>query len=248
MAIQFAKDEKVIKSFNYAAAGYNKKKGTHEAFKNLIVTNKRVIHEAVRDSRGNEIILRQELPVTDAKYIKTTMGKTSSPKFLVQANIFAFFTIASVVVSLLEFASKFQFVFWLAAVILGVFAIVKLVEFFKSMSTIVSFSIYTDHTITPVLTTTEEDGNYEKNADGKKKNTPALEIRVNGSVAREIADGLGAAILDAIAYKEEDSIQETAEEVPAFAEIETEEIPVDLPAPEEEAEEAKEVAEEETEE
>ena len=52
MAIQFAKDEKIIKSFNYAAAGYNKKKGTHEAFKNLIVTNKRVIHEAVRETRG----------------------------------------------------------------------------------------------------------------------------------------------------------------------------------------------------
>ena len=245
MAIQFAKDEKIIKSFNYAAAGYNKKKGTHEAFKNLIVTNKRVIHEAVRETRGNALILRQELPVTDAKYVKTTMGKTSSPKFLVQANIFAFFTIASVVVSLFEFASKFQFVFWLAAVILGVFAIVKLVEFFKSMSTIVSFAIYTDHTVTPVLATAEQDGDYEKNAEGKKKNSPALEIRVNGDVAREIADGLGAAILDAIAYKEEDSIQETAEEVPAFAEIETEEIPVDLPAPEEETEE---VVEEETEE
>ena len=246
MAIQFAKDEKVIKSFNYAAAGYNKKKGTHEAFKNLIVTNKRVIHEAVRDSRGNEIILRQELPVTDAKYIKTTMGKTSSPKFLVQANIFAFFTIASVVVSLLEFASKFQFVFWLAAVILGVFAIVKLVEFFKSMSTIVSFSIYTDHTITPVLTTTEEDGNYEKNADGKKKNTPALEIRVNGSVAREIADGLGAAILDAIAYKEGASAEEIREDIPAFATVETEEVPVDAPLSSDE--DVEEVAKEETEE
>ena len=40
MSVQFAKDEKVIKSFNYANAGYNKKKGQYDTFKSLIVTNK----------------------------------------------------------------------------------------------------------------------------------------------------------------------------------------------------------------
>ena len=56
MSVQFAKDEKVIKSFNYANTGYNKKKGQYDTFKSLIVTNKRVIHESVNDKSYNEII------------------------------------------------------------------------------------------------------------------------------------------------------------------------------------------------
>ena len=84
MSVQFAKDEKVIKSFNYANVGYNRKKGQYDTFKSLIVTNKRVIHESVNDKRHNEVIIRQEMPVADAKYVKTTMGKTSNPAYLLQ--------------------------------------------------------------------------------------------------------------------------------------------------------------------
>ena len=89
MSVKFAKDEKVIKSFNYAATGYNKKKNSYDTFKSLIVTNKRLIHEQVCEKRGNEVILRQEMPVADAKYVKTTMGKTATPKFLLLAILFA---------------------------------------------------------------------------------------------------------------------------------------------------------------
>ena len=108
MSIQFAKDEKVLKSFNYAAVGYNKKKDKYETFKALTVTNKRIIHEAVRETRGNELILRQEMPVTDAKYIKTAMGKTATPSLLLQAILFAIIAVAAIVVSFLDFAEKFK--------------------------------------------------------------------------------------------------------------------------------------------
>ena len=64
MSVKFAQDEKVIKSFNYAATGYNKKKDTYDTFKSLIVTNKRLIHESVCEKRGSEVILRQEMPLT----------------------------------------------------------------------------------------------------------------------------------------------------------------------------------------
>ena len=246
MAIQFAKDEKVIKSFNYAAVGYNKKKDSYDTFKSLIVTNKRVIHEAVRETRNNELILRQEMPVTDAKYIKTTMGKTASPEFLVQAIIFAVIAAVSVVLSFLEFAAKFQFVFWILAAPFVVLAIVKLAAYFASLSNVVSFSIFTDHEVTPVMSTAVIEQN-NNNADGyqpkKTKKEPELEIRVNADVAREIADGLGAAILDAIAYKEGASAEEIREDIPAFATVETEEVPVDAPLSSDE--EVEEVAEEE---
>lgn len=237
MAIQFAKDEKVIKSFNYAAVGYNKKKNKCDTFKNLIVTNKRVIHEAVRETRGNELILRQEMPVTDAKYVKTTIGKTSAPEFLVQAIIFAIVAVAAVALAFLDFAAKFQIVFWIAAVPFVILAIVKLAAYFASRSAVVSFSIFTDHTVTPVMSTAVEEGDYENAEEGKRKKgkrEPTLEIRVNADVAREIADELGAAILDAIAHSEDACTEEMLEDIPAFAVTETEDVPVDAPLSQEE--------------
>ena len=254
MSVKFAKDEKVIKSFNYAATGYNKKKNSYDTFKSLIVTNKRVIHEQVCEKRGNEVILRQEMPVADAKYVKTAMGKTATPKFLLLAILFAVIAIGVAFVSTLEFAAKFQFVFWIAAVPFAVLAIVKLSNYFASCSNVVSFSIFTDHAITPIICSTAIEGNNDEASGKKAKKEPALEIRVDTTIARQIADELGAAILNANEYTaeavtEEEVATEAApeaveapEEIPAFATVETEEISVD--APTEEVVEAEEVVEE----
>lgn len=235
MSLKFAKDEKVIRSFTYAATGYNKKKDTYDTFKSLIVTNKRVIHESVCEKRGNEVILRQEMPVADAKYVKTTMGKTSTPKFLLLALLFAVIAVGVAFVSTLEAVVQFNFVFWILAAPFAVLAIVKLCNYFASCTKIVSLSIFTDHIVTPVIYSAAIETNTDENAKKKTKNEPALEIRVNTSIAREIADGLGAAILDATNYVEEAApVAETQESVPAFATVETQEIPVDEPAVEEE--------------
>ena len=226
MSVQFAKDEKVIKSFNYANTGYNKKKGQYDTFKSLIVTNKRVIHESVNDKSYNEIILRQEMPVADAKYVKTTMGKVSNPLYLLQAILFAVIAVAAVVVSTLDFAEKFYVLFLVLAAPFAILTFVKLAAYFASRAKIVSFSIYTDHVVTPVISTAAVEANTDDTQGKKSKGEPTLQIQVNADVAREIADGLGAAILDAIAYKEEAPTEEVEEASPAFASVETEEFPV----------------------
>ena len=226
MSVQFAKDEKVIKSFNYANTGYNKKKGQYDTFKSLIVTNKRVIHESVNDKSYNEIILRQEMPVADAKYVKTTMGKVSNPLYLLQAILFAVIAVAAVVVSTLDFAEKFYVLFLVLAAPFAILTFVKLAAYFASRAKIVSFSIYTDHVVTPVISTAAVEANTDDTQGKKSKGEPTLQIQVNADVAREIADGLGAAILDAIAYKEEAPTDEVEEAIPAFASVETEEFPV----------------------
>lgn len=229
MSVQFAKDEKVIKSFNYATVGYNKKKGQYDTFKSLIVTNKRVIHESVRDKRNNEIILRQEMPVADAKYVKTAMGKTSQPAYLVQALLFAIIAVAAIVVSTLEFAKDFFVLFLVLAAPFVVLAFVKLFAYFASRSKVVSFSIFTDHIVTPVICTALVESDNDDASGKKAKKEPALEISVTADIAREIADGLGAAILDAINYKEEAPTQGVEEAIPAFATVQTEETPIDIP-------------------
>ena len=227
MSVQFARDEKVIKSFNYANTGYNKKKGQYDTFKSLIVTNKRVIHESVNDKSYNEIILRQEMPVADAKYVKTTMGKVSNPLYLLQALLFAVIAVAAVVVSTLDFAEKFYVLFLVLAAPFAILTFVKLAAYFASRAKIVSFSIYTDHVVTPVISTAAVEANTDDTQSKKSKSEPTLQIQVNADVAREIADGLGAAILDAIAYKEEAPTEEVEEAIPAFASVETEELPID---------------------
>ena len=227
MSVKFAKDEKVIKFFNYAATGYNKKKNSYDTFKSLIVTNKRVIHEQVCEKRGNEVILRQEMPVADAKYVKTTMGKISSPELLVQAILFAILAVAIALVSVFEFAAKFQFVFWILAAPFAVLAIVKLYAFLTSCSRVVNFSIFTDHIVTPVISSAVVETNADDSSDKKSKKEPALEIRVNIDVAREIADELGAVLLDAANHTED--AKESQEDIPAFATVDTENFSVDAP-------------------
>ena len=218
MSVQLAKDEKVIRSFTYATLGYNKKKNKYDTFKSLIVTNKRLIHEAIRETRSNELILRQEMPVADAKYIKTVMGKSFSPMLLVQAIIYAVLAVVIALLATFDFAEKFFFVFLILAAPFLFVAIKKLIDYFASFSNIVSFSIFTDHPVTPVLTTAAVEVNNNENADGaprKAKNEPSLEIRVDANVARQIADGLGAAILNAVAYNGEDlEVEETLNVAP----------------------------------
>ena len=226
MSVQFARDEKVIKSFNYANTGYNKRKGQYDTFKSLIVTNKRVIHESVNDKSYNEIILRQEMPVADAKYVKTTMGKVSTPAYLLQALLFAVIAVAAVVVSTLDFAEKFYVLFLVLAAPFAILTFVKLAAYFASRAKIVSFSIYTDHVVTPVISTAAVEANTDDTQGKKSKSEPTLQIQVNADVAREIADGLGAAILDAIAYNGEDYYNENEEDIPAYANVDSEEFPV----------------------
>ena len=226
MSVQFARDEKVIKSFNYANAGYNKRKGQYDTFKSLIVTNKRVIHESVNDKSYNEIILRQEMPVADAKYVKTTMGKVSNPLYLLQAILFAAIAAIAIFASTLEFAEKFYVLFLVLAAPFAILALVKLSAYFASRAKIVSFSIYTDHVVTPVISTAAVEANTDDTQGKKSKGEPTLEIQVNADVAREIADGLGAAILDAIAYNGEDYYSENEEDIPAYANVDSEEFPV----------------------
>ena len=241
MSVQLSKDEKVIRSFTYATLGYNKKKNKYDTFKSLIVTNKRLIHEAIRETRSNELILRQEMPVADAKYIKTVMGRSFSPQLLVQAIIYAVIAVVIALLATFDFAEKFFVVFLILAAPFLFVAIKKLIDYFASFSNIVSFSIFTDHPVTPVMTTAAVEVNNNENTDGaprKAKNEPSLEIRVDANVARQIADGLGAAILNAVAYNGEDlEVEETlniapleeaaelmeAEEAVEEAEVETEE-------------------------
>jgi len=223
MSIQLAKDEKVVKAFDYATVGYNRKLAKYTTYKSLIVTNKRVVHEAVCETRGNEVILRQEMPVTDAKYVNTTMGKTSTPAFLVLTVIFAILAAVAYVLPMFVLPNL-KMILTLVAAACGLLAVIFLVAFIVSHKAMVVCSISTDHPICPAIGFASIESELTSDVSDKKKKKskkPTIEIRVNRAAAKDLANELGAAILNAIAYDPNEEIAPEAEETEVEAEAET---------------------------
>ena len=222
MSIQLAKDEKVVKAFDYATVGYNRKLAKYTTYKSLIVTNKRVVHEAVCETRGNEVILRQEMPVTDAKYVNTTMGKTSTPAFLVLTVIFAILAAVAYVLPMFVLPNL-KMILTLVAAACGLLAVIFLVAFIVSHKAMVVCSISTDHPICPAIGFASIESELTSDVSDKKKKSkkPTIEIRVNRAAAKDLANELGAAILNAIAYDPNEEIAPEAEETEVEAEAET---------------------------
>ena len=247
MSIQLAKDEKVIKAFDYATVGYNRKLAKYTTYKSLIVTNKRVVHEAVCEARSNEVILRQEMPVADAKYVNTAMGKTCNPAMLVLTVIFAILAAVAFALPALGVLTNAKLVMTIIGGVCALLAVIFLLSYILSHKAMVICSISTDHPICPVIGFGSVEGEEASDKSDKKKKSskkPTIEIHVNRAVAKEIANELGAAILNAIAYDPNEEIAPEAEETEAYAEIspetveaaaEAEETPAQEPAADPEA-------------
>ena len=193
----------------------------YTTYKSLIVTNKRVVHEAVCETRGNEVILRQEMPVTDAKYVNTTMGKTSTPAFLVLTVIFAILAAVAYVLPMFVLPNL-KMILTLVAAACGLLAVIFLVAFIVSHKAMVVCSISTDHPICPAIGFASIESELTSDVSDKKKKSkkPTIEIRVNRAAAKDLANELGAAILNAIAYDPNEEIAPEAEETEVEAEAE----------------------------
>ena len=261
MSIKLSKNEKIIKSFDYATEGYHKKTSRFDTFKSLIVTNKRVIHEEVCERRaGKGTVIRNEMPVGDAKYLSTAVNKTSRPGFIVAAVIFALLAVIAFVLPSLNVIPEdvMEMIGTYLTIVGGMFALIALVcllNYFASRKTLIMCRISSDHAVYPVMgfvslsgeVNTDNDSNKKKKRKKESDQGKTLEIRVNAAVARELVDELGAVILDGVEY--DPASEEVVEEVPAETEeieaVADEEVFVEE-AVEEATEEATEEAVEET--
>ena len=253
MSIQFANNEKVFRAYDYASLGIKKKATKSDTFKSLIVTNKRLIHEEICTRRGQELTIRREMPVSDAKYINTLVTKTSKPALLVWCIIFAILGAVSFVLFGLNVLPDWNLVFLGAGVATVLIAAIFLGCYIGSHKTILICNVSTDHALYPVMGIAAESSNGDKKEQEgkkkkKKKNTEeklTLQIRVNNAIAKQLVDELGAVILNAIAYdpasevEEPETVTEEAEEVG---------LPVDEISEDAEPEEPKAEPETETEE
>ena len=235
MSIQFAKDEAVVRRYDYATLGFKKKLGRYTTFKSLIITNKRVIHEAVCGKRGSGMVSRREMPLEDAKYVDTAVARTSKPAFIVWSIIFAILGAVGFVLPNLNVLPNLELVFQGVGAGAFLVAVLFLIAYFGSRKAFLLCNISTDHPLYPVMGIAEvaDNGHDEKKAkkENKKNKNIRLEIAINTAVAKQLSDELGAVILDAKSYEPVQEVEEA--EAPA-------EEAVEEPA---EAEEAEEVAE-----
>ena len=191
-SIQLANSERLVKTFNYSSFEYGEGMNAKETVQRLIVTSKRIIHESICEKRGNEHIVRREIPVSSAKYINTVIGKKFKIKYLILAIIFGVLALLSIIFALIN-AER---LLGIAAAVSLVFGVINLIFYYVRRMATVCCVIGTDHSITPAMSFLSYSDNTES-TDKKSNKIPSLKVYVNTEVAQKLSNELGAAIIDA---------------------------------------------------
>lgn len=203
MSVQLAKDEKILRTYDYATA---KKGGLAGATvsKTLVVTNKRIIHREVGEGKNNEFLNTSEMPITSAKYVNTYYNKVGFPRFLIQAIVAAIIAVILFIVSAafaedLDDAAGIVTFFGVLAL---VFAAIFFFIYIKKKDYKFTCVIDTDTHITPAFSFASASTDTKTNAYFKKakkaNRTTSLKIVVNAPIAKQMADELGYVIMSAV--------------------------------------------------
>ncbi len=206
MSVQYAQGEKIFAQYDYATFGYHKKTAEYTMAKSLIVTNRRVIHQEVSNQKGKKSIVRKQIPLDRAQFVDVSTSRLSKPGFLVMALIFAIVAVAAYFVgtvpAVTDAMGSFSILPSIGAGVLGVIALICLISYFSSFRTYLAVSIDVDCEIHNGIDFTSKAVNMSKKKNDARtagKNLQ-LNLQVDKKVAVQIADELGAVILDAMAY------------------------------------------------
>ena len=216
MSVQLAPNEVLIRRFDYATQGFKKKLGTYTTNKSLIVTNKRVIHEAVSRKRGCGMVARREMPLEDAQYVDTAVARTSKPALIVWFVVLAILGAVAFMLPTFGVLPNLEVVFQGVGAGLCLIAVLCLIAYFSSRKAFLLCNISTDHPLYPVMGIAEvaDNGHDEKKAkkESKKNRGIRLEIAIHTEVARQLSDELGAVLLEAKSYVPQQDAEDTAVE------------------------------------
>ena len=201
MSIKLANDEKIVKSYEYAGVsklGVGNSAGTT---KKLIVTNKRIIHEAITTGMGTDCVSTQEIPVKSAKYVNVYYGMKSYAALLVMGFVFVLIALFSLITSAaggdMEVGAPLFLVFFIFGVIFMI-----LWKFVKNY--VVTCTILTDSIIMPTMHLSSRAGSTltrrARGALAAADNTATInvQVKVNKDVAKAMAEELGAVLHDVI--------------------------------------------------
>lgn len=203
MAITLAKDEKIIRDYSYAAVVEGKRGAGNVTSKELIITNRRIIHQSTTKSGiAHEVraISSKEMPVTEAKFVDTYYGVKPFRIFLALAGLFLGFGFLTLILSFIpgEYGEPLlPIIVPLLLLIFGVgFAL--LYKFVRDY--VFSCSISTDGRITPAMTMASKTAStrtagirrgLRKSSDNISVN---VKVKINREVAQQMAEEIGSVI------------------------------------------------------
>ncbi len=177
MSIKLSKNEKILKEYAYSTVTVNKE----ETSKKLIITNKRLVHRIETHKMGGEEIVNEQINVGDVKSVDASYGKQTHPIFLVWAILFGLAGVAMIAA---------QIIVGVIIALLIAAGFVALYIFKKEFVVTCAFSF---ERATAELVAGSSMAGYGMGGKAVKK----IKIAVNGSVAKDMVEEIGALILDA---------------------------------------------------
>ncbi|MBO5908915.1 MAG: hypothetical protein J6Q67_03930 [Clostridia bacterium] len=192
MSIKLAKDEKIVRTYDYATSS-TKGLASSASSKTLVITNKRIVHREAGHGSSNEFLNTSEMPLEAAKYVNTFYTKIGFPALLVFGIIFAIIALAGVIALPEDIKMLAVPFFFVAALFIVLFFVKKKLSF--------TCTIDTDTHITPAFSFSSTSGNsatngvYSKLAKANK--VKSIQINVDYHVAKQMADELGYVIMAA---------------------------------------------------
>ena len=204
MALVFAKDERVVKSYDYATVSTTKGLSEDREVKSLIITNKRIIHRC----SSHEHIVQSEMPITKATYFECAYQSVRNPGTLFLCILFLVLGVGAFVgmnfipleVIPYEFMDKMIYLPVALLAISLLFLIVWLVTKKGAINCIFS----TDGMVQPVMQVASNPlvdllKNFSKKQKGKVK------VVVDAQACAGMVDELGAVLMNIQAEQEKKS-------------------------------------------
>ncbi len=192
MSIQLSKDEKIIKKYDYETVTQGLiQRNTTE--KELIVTNKRIIHCKKSHTLGGESTSNYEIPVNRAQFIDVSYGKRSHTIFLVLGILCALYFLIGLFAGI---AADSISAMTIISLLLGV-GFILLYVFIKQY--FVSCLIYGDTRLTPLFATSGQTVGMTNMIFGPifgSGKSIFIRVDVKHDVAQAMVEELGAIIKD----------------------------------------------------
>lgn len=194
MSVTLAKNEKIIRSYDYAGVKSHSVLDGAASYRNLTITNRRIIQSNHFKGTGKEGLQVSEMPVSSAQYVDVAHKVLRYPIFLVLGILFALIAIFTAI-SAEEVSS--------GTVMTAIFSIVCFIIYALKKDCVLLCSIAAEKYVTPVMMLRTSSGNsltrhvYRKAAGVAAATTINVAVKVDTEVAKQMTEELGAVILAA---------------------------------------------------
>ncbi len=192
MSIKLAKDEKILKDYAYAQVNTKKGMKKTETSKNLIVTNKRVIHREVFHQFGGENITNEQIYLSNIKTVDVSYGIKRNTAYLILA-VLCFLATLFIVPRVMSSGEANMAIILIPLVFGIIFTLLYIFIKNSALTCILGHNSEVDDYMALGIAAI----NFVSGSRKKSKKKTKIQILIDTAVAKEITEEIGAIILDA---------------------------------------------------